>query len=117
VSICANCTRSLAGLQYVYAGPYLFCSPMCRDTSEYLRRYEQMNRANQVLQTCPECGGPFTFDHPWECEKWRAAMAPIGKAMDEARIEHDRNGPCDIGSGCEVCSGAIRERAKGGPHA
>lgn len=108
MSVCAHCGRDLRGyVMGVQTGLRLFCSPMCRDTA-------QMKSAEERLpKPCPECGEPFTREHPFECAKWQAAMAPIGRAMDAAQLDRKRNGPCDL-PGCFVCSGAMRERKGGG---
>lgn len=60
MSVCENCKRE-TGSSLCYAGPFRFCSFLCRDTSEKLREYElavkEFGRKPVVPATCgvPNC--------------------------------------------------------------
>lgn len=87
MSVCENCKRE-TGSSLCYAGPFRFCSFLCRDTSEDLRNYEQMKAAEKRLIQVQ--GADFD-------------VQTFGAPPEELN--------CGIGDGCQVCSGAMRERA------
>lgn len=87
MSICRNCHRENKADVGCYAGPFFFCSFLCRDTSEDLQRYSQMKAAEKRLVQ-------FT-----------------GEQFDVKPFSSQSAEPtCGIPN-CAICSGAMRSRA------
>lgn len=57
--ICENCKRSVYSEMRsgILGGPFLFCSPMCRDTSEKLRDYWRAKADQKSCATTCEVDG------------------------------------------------------------
>jgi hypothetical protein len=65
MSVCRNCHRESKADVGCYAGPFFFCSFLCRDTSEVLRDYQahlkefpkQRPQTNCGIPNCHVCSG------------------------------------------------------------
>lgn len=99
MSSCVNCGRSIDTRGGLLTGPLLFCSPMCRDTSEELRRYQQMKAAERRLPK------PTFLE---QCDAVRDELIAQGVNIRASEFLRDDDG-CGV-PGCFVCSGAMRER-------
>lgn len=96
MSSCANCHRVIDGEKVggFYAGPFLFCSPMCRDTYQ------------GAATVCPDCKQTCSRSEYHDCP----ANAEAARAEGEANRLALMRSQCGVPS-CFVCSGAMRSRA------
>lgn len=110
--VCANCSRPInGGVPYYYSGPEAFCSPMCRDTSDDLRKYEahlkefpKQKPGTVRCRLCDKAMPAGSVGPNYYCSK-DCEVRFLG--IDTASLEGER---CGV-DGCFVCSGAIRSRA------